>query len=371
MILDILIYAIMPLSVFDKPRLMMLVIAMTIVSWSVCAEKMQNVMPIISAFNENQDDLNVIKSSPNSFVALDFSIQNAESWDARDKPTNQVFNCINGEVITGFEYDNVTIETFAGSFFSEAVIYFTDSNRNDDGIRFIIGANNPNPGTSTFNSDGIIDITDLGADDIVSQNDDKFFMQFYEETDDLSGVVDARYTNGIVKVWGIDLTPSDDCPFIKAAAEEPNLSVSYNISQTSDDIVIGNSISYDIAISNNGNGVATNVMIEHELSPKLLFSEFSCDDGNTFDNSENTMNVDDIEANMTLNCSLEASITAFGEISNSINVQTDNDSDLSNNSITLTIMGAAVIIPVNSVFALLMLFLAVVFFSRKKINKVH
>lgn len=362
----------MPLSVFNKPLLMMLIAIMIIISGPVFAEKSHSAVAMISQINDSHDD-DIIdeRSTPNSFVALDFSIQNAESWDTRDKPVNQVFNCVNGETITGFEFNNVTIETFAGSFFSEAVIYFTDSNRGDDGIRFIIGANNPNPGTDTFNSNGIIDITDLGANDIVSQNDGKFFMQFYEETDDLTGVADARYTNGILKIWGIDLEPSNDCPFIEAVVEQPDLSVDYNISQTSDASVIGNSITFDVAISNNGNGVATNVMIEHELSSKLSLSDFSCDDGSSFDNVESPINVNNIEANMTLNCSLEATIIAFGEISNSIRVQTNDDSDTSNNSAILVIMGAAVIIPVNNLLALLVLMMAVIFFTRKNIKKSH
>ncbi len=352
----------------NKPHKVMIALSMALIRASVCAEKNLSVVPMVSTLDNNQTIINDIRSTPNSFVALDFSLQNAESWDSRDRPVNQVFNCMNGDSITGFEFSNVTIETFAGSFFSEAVIYFSDSDRGDDGIRFIIGANNPNSGTNTFSSDGIIDITDLGIDDVVSRNDDQFFMQFYEETDDISGVVDARYTQGILKVWGIDLIPVEGCPFIEMEAQEPDLSVTYSVSDDSDEPTVGNVIDFDIAITNQGTGIADNIMIQHQLSPKLRFKDFSCDDGSQFGDDNALMSVDNIEPNSTLQCTLSALILTFGEITNDITVQANNDSDVNNNDASITINGAPVVIPVNNWLALLLLLSAMALITWRTIT---
>ncbi|HHL32230.1 MAG TPA: hypothetical protein ENJ41_06550, partial [Oceanospirillales bacterium] len=292
-------------------------------------------------------------STPNSFVALDFSIHNAESWDAKDQPKNIVTNCINGDVITGFEYNNVTIQTAANSYFSEAVIYFSDSNVGDDGIRLTIGFGNETSGTAVFNSDGILDISDSGNEDVLSLADKKFFMQFYEKIDDSPNVVDARFTNGVLKVWGQNLIANSGCPFIEGSTPPPPVSadLSVDLSLNDDDGVylLGDTLEYALTVSNNGDATATNVSIENNLSYEARFVAMSCDDGTSIEAVEqySSVNVQNIAANSTLSCTIEAVISAFGGISNSVTVSAANDDDSSNNAVVLEINGAVRAIPAN------------------------
>ena len=335
------------------------------------ADKQSNqITEIISAIETNShtpailgDDTTL--STPNSFVTLDFSIANGESWDAKDQPKNVITNCIDGKTITGFEYSNVTIKTVGGSYFSEAVIYFSDSNNGDDGIRLTIGAGNESSGTATFSSDGVLDITDSGNEDVNSLSNDNFNIQFYEIIDDSPDAVDARFTNGLLKVWGTDLVATNSCQFA-AGILETDLSVEYLLNQNKAQ-GIGESLTFDVIVNNNGANTATNVVLENEISPRLQFTNMACTGGTTFNNIEDIimMSVQDIAANSSLSCSISANIIASGQISNSVVVTADNDSDISNNSATVFINGIARVIPVNNRFAIAFLLLCLVFYAKR------
>ena len=356
-------------SVFYKNSKFILAALLVSVSLHVFADKDVQIDSFISAIGTGEViSENSVKSTPNSFVDLDFSIHNGESWDSKDKQNNIISHCMDGTAITGFEAINVTIQTFVGSYFSEAAIYFSDSNLGDDGILYVIGSGNNTSGTATFNSNGILDITDASNEDVLSMDDDKFFIQFYEIIDDSQGTIDALFTNGILRVWGVDLVASSDCPFVEAVAIEPaELSVEYSLNQnTSSTNRIGSTLTFDITIINNGESAATNVSIENELSPVLRFIEMSCDDGTNIEDVTETTNLQDIAANSSLHCSLDAVIISYGQISNSITVSSDSDSDISNNSTTLIISGAALAIPINNYLALLLLAMCLLYFARKK-----
>ncbi|MBL4659862.1 MAG: hypothetical protein JKY19_05870 [Alcanivoracaceae bacterium] len=333
------------------------------------ADKDDQIDSIISAITDSRianSNENSILSTPNSFVALDFSFHTAESWDEKDQPKNIITNCINGDSITGFEYNDITIETVAGSYFSEAVIYFSDSNLGDDGIQLTVGSGNETSGTAVFNSNGILDISDFGNDDVTSLADGQFFIQFYEKIDDSQDAIDARFTSGILKVWGKDLLVSSSCPFVAGAIVEPDLSVEYSLNQGSDGVSIGNHLSYEISINNTGGSEATNVIIENNFSSKLRLSEMSCDDGTVTEDIA-MVDVQNIDQDSSLHCTIDAIVINYGEISNSVSVRSDNDSDTSNNSATIVINGAALVIPVNNYFALLLLVLGLMYFARKRV----
>lgn len=307
-----------------------------------------------------------VKSTPNSSVALDFSNQIAESWGERDQPKNMVVQCINGDVITGVEYSNVTLETVGNSFFSEAVIYFTDSEMNG-GLNFLIGSGNENSGTAVFNSNGIVDITDSGNSDVISLIDKKFLIQFYENVDDIRDAVDARFTSGILKIWGINLTPAENCPFISTTnSGGSNLGVSYSLS-TIDPLHVGDTVVFDIVVNNSGIDAATAVIIENTLSPNLDFSQFNCDDGTLISSPDSiaSVNVNDIAASGTLNCTLEAAIISAGSIESSVNVTTTFDFDLTNNSIIIVLAGASISVPINNTITLILIVFGLLFFTRK------
>lgn len=309
---------------------------------------------------------NTIKSTPNSFVVLDFSKKIAESWDNKNKPSNMVAHCINGDLITGFEYFNIKIETVGRSFFSEAEIVFSDSSAGENNIILSIGSINETFGTAVFNSNGISDITDLGHSDVASLADKKFIMQFYETIDDRNDEIDARYTDGLLKIWGINLTGEENCPFISSTQGIANadLSVEYNL--TAAKSLIGDSISFDIIVTNSGVGEATTVVLENTLSPNLQFVQLTCDDGTSVSSPDpiSSVNVINIPAAGILNCALSATISSSGSIQSTVNVTASNDLDVTNNSAAIVFAGANVI-PINNSLALLLLIFGLLLFAKK------
>ena len=347
-------------------------IAMLLATVSYAFANNKHGSQLVSAVNANDklsiEDTFDIRSTPNSFVALDFSIQAGESWDAEDKPSNITINCINGDAITGFEYNNVTIETFAGSYFSEAIIYFSDSN-GEDGLRLAIGALNDTAGVETFSSNGVIDISDIGFDDVVSLNDSKFLMQFYEIVDDVQNAIDARFTNGVLKVWGINLEASNNCPFVEAVVlEVADLSIDYVFAANKVNFV-GEEISFDISINNVGGTEATNIVLTNNLSEKLQFLALDCSDGTVISEGDSsTFDLPDIAAAGSLSCALKSQVIASGQIFNDISINSDIDSDTSNNSANMEISGAAVAVPVNNSLALLLLAFGLLFLVRYSIK---
>ena len=363
------------LTPYKYSKIITSVLLAGMVSLAHASKQDEQINEVISAIDNkttNNQDGSESRSTPNSFVALDFSLQTAESWDAKDQPKNMITNCIDGKVITGFEAIDVTIQTFANSYFSEAVVYFSDSNTGDDGIRYVIGSGNETSGTATFNSNGVLDISDTGNEDVTSLNDDKFFIQFYEQVDDSQNVIDALFTSGVLKVWGTDLVATSGCPFIEGMViDEPaDLSVEYSLNEAANNINhVGGTLIFDIVVANSGDGDATNVAIESDLSTNLRFNEMSCDDGTNVDSMIASIAVQDIAAGSTLSCTLDAVIIDYGAINTSISVASDDDDDLNNNSATLVINGAVRVIPVNNFMALLLLVFGMMLFARKLFAK--
>jgi|GEM_PF-1388965 len=312
------------------------------------------------------------KSTPNSFVTLDFSVKTAESWDLKDSANNMISHCIDGDVITGVEFTDVTIQTEGNSFFSEAVIYFSDTN--DQGLKLQIGSGNETSGTAVFNSNGMFDITDSGNVDVVSLSDKKFMIQFLENIDDNENQIDARYTNGVLKVWGVDLTATDDCPFTSSTnSGGVDLVISYTTASTGP-ISIGDTIIFNIVVTNGvpNFDVATGVVIQNIVSPHLEYSEFSCDDGTLVSSPDSiaSVNVNNIPLSGVLSCTLETTVISAGRIESSVTVSSATfDIDNANNSAPIVLAGASVIVPFNSTLTLVFLVIGMFFFARR-FNKV-
>ena len=349
------------------------VVLLTTVSLSVFASKSSDqiidVLSKIPSSSMESFDKNSNKSTPNSSVVLDFSIATGESWDIKDSSNNVIENCINGSSITGFEYNNVTIKTVGGSFFSEAVMYFSDSNNGSNGLRLTAGAGDESSGTKTFSSNGILDLTDNGLDDIGSLSDGNFIIQLYENIDDVVNSIDARFTDGTVTVWGVDLAPTNNCLFFMGDGQtNSDLSVSYTVEDQAR-VNLNNDLEFSVSITNNGGDSATNVRLNNTISDKLTFNQMSCDDGtSTTDvNDISNLNVQDIASNDTLTCNIDTTVIAYGNIQNSISVTADNDTNSSNNSATVIASGAFRVVPVNDYFALVLLTLAILFFARRRV----
>ncbi len=337
---------------------------------SVCAQKQSlGRVEFISANNITQTT-SAVNHPANSFVELDFSLTQGESWDVKGQASNMVVNCIDGSFITGFETSNVVIQTVGRSYFSEAIIYFSDSQQGSNGIEFAVGAGNHNSGTYSFSTTNVLDITEFGSTDIESLSDNKFYMQFYEVTDDISNGIDARFTAGKLKVWGVDLEATASCPFIELVSEA-DVSIALS-SDKSNGLSIGESVALEMTASNNSTtSTAINVLVESSLSASLQFIDLSCDNGfSTLDVSEaQSIVLGDVTANSSIVCTLNAEVLDLSDISATVNITSDNDSDLSNNSTVLVIMAAAHSVPVSNWFVLSTLFLLLItsgLYFRKK-----
>jgi uncharacterized repeat protein (TIGR01451 family) len=358
---------------------MLLVIFSISISVAFADKHSNQITKVISSFGKQNLVKNVLLSTPNSSVTLDFSLATGESWDAIGSSNNVVLNCFNGKSITAFEYTNITIQTEGSSFFSEAIMYFSSSANEDDGLNAIklkVGTDNETSGTASFNSPGILDLTDSGQPDIFSLSDNKFNLQFYEHIDDVVDAIDARFINGKLKVHGVDLTANENCPFIKGTTNSTplaDLSVSHT-AEISGENQIGSNLEYVVNVLNNSPDYsATNVRISSVLSSNLNFTQATCDNGtNTMvANDIASLAVGDIAANATLQCTLTAEITEVGEYTNNLTILSDNDPDVNNNAAIIVIINgpaAAIAVPINNLLTLLILMFALIY-SAKRIKK--
>ena len=321
-----------------------------------------------SSGTEGTNSTQSVNSQPNSFVTFDFSQYHVESWDGKDSANNVQAHCFSGSMITGVEYNNVTIQTVSGSYLSEAVIYFSDSNAGDDGLRLVLGAGNEFSGTESFSSNGILDITDNGLSDVASLADGVFLTQFYEKIDDLNNSVDARYTSGTLKIHGIDLVANNNCMFVQGAEAGSDLSVDFSVEDYGDELKLHDDLQFNIVVTNLGSGNATNVVLNTQIGSNLKLQEFSCDDGtNTLERDAiSSLSVQDIASSDSLNCVLSTKITSGGNIKPEITVTADNDIDNSNNYGIQSIAGVLVVVPVNNLLALAVLLFGIVLVTGRK-----
>ncbi len=323
---------------------------------SVCAQKQSLGSDDFISSNNTSQATSVVDHPANSFVELDFSIAQGESWDTRGQANNMIANCIDGSYITGFETSNVVIETVGRSYFSEAIIYFSDSQQGSNGIEFAVGSGNNASGISSFSTTSLLDISDLNHPDVVSLSDNKFYLQFYEVTDDIPNGIDARFTSGKLKVWGVDLVATASCPFVATVAEA-DLSVSY-LSDKTNGFSVGDNLAFELTGTNNSDNDAINVVVENTLSESLQFLDLSCDNGfSTSDASvAQSVLIGDVSANSSFVCTINAQVLDMNDISASVHVTSDNDNDLSNNSIVLVVMAGAQSVPVANWYMLSVLF---------------
>ncbi len=155
-----------------------------------------------------------ITASAQEGIVIDYDISGAESWDDYGAATNEIhvvdvaslIGLPSGTAVTmnGIGWD-VTIETVGGSWLSEATMYFDDNIApNGVGLFLTPGVADNYPGTGTYTSGGIIDLSDAGIDNIALP-DGLLRLEFYESYDDAAGQIDANYL--ATSVLHLDIVP--------------------------------------------------------------------------------------------------------------------------------------------------------------------
>lgn len=137
-------------------------------------------------------DLDEPAGVPDSIVTVD--ITGVESFDGLNDPDNTVLiEAVGTEcTMTGIGWD-VTLTTIGASWLSEAVTYFDDVGQDGMGLFLTVGVGDNMPGTMTYSSGGIIDLTDNGIPNLTFAVDGDLYMQFYESFVDNPNLPDAIY----------------------------------------------------------------------------------------------------------------------------------------------------------------------------------
>lgn len=307
-------------------------------------------------------------TTPNSSVVLNFANKIGESWDVKGKATNVKAICIQGDTITGLEWDKVQLQTVGQSFLSEATIKFSNST-SAGGVELSVGFGAEKSGTDTFSS-GVFDLTDNAVADIQSTIDKQFLIELFELVDDNQNQIDARYLSGTVTVHGNNLTPVDGCPFIAAAEAQTDVTVKLLSEDSPSEI--GDEFNIDLVVSNNTSVVAKNVIANLSISNNVELKTQNCAHGakGIEEGTSLKFELADLASGDEV-CNLGFEVTGGNEISFSAEVTANNDSNASNNNGSLGLGGlptSTQSIPLNNKFFLGLLVLLIFGFSVRRIK---
>lgn len=139
---------------------------------------------------------------PTASGTFTVDLSGVASWDAQGDSDNDILlidvNAALGGVsgaaatMTGIGWDN-TIATQGASWLSEAVMYFDDNIAPDlSGLFLTTGIADGFPGTASYSSGGILDLSDNSIPDIALA-DGILRIEFYESFDDVADAIDALY----------------------------------------------------------------------------------------------------------------------------------------------------------------------------------
>jgi hypothetical protein len=142
----------------------------------------------------------------------DYSVAGIESWDAYTDPDNVVVDLDLAAALgypsgtylemTGIGWD-VDLETYGGSWLSEIKVYFDDNIAPDGSGLFLTPAVADGfPGSGSYASGGVLDLTDNGIPDIPLPNG-ILRMEFYEGWDDVADAADGLWVCGCLNIQAV------------------------------------------------------------------------------------------------------------------------------------------------------------------------
>jgi hypothetical protein len=164
----------------------------------------------IADFADISFNHNSTRGTGNTIVTITFN-QDIESVDLLSDPDNVVFalDLGGGQQATmhGIGWD-VTIQSFGASWRSEATVYMDDNVAPDlTGLFLTPGVADGSPGTGTYSSGGILDLSDNGIPDIVLPNGEMRF-EFFESFDDVANAADGAWLEGSVLTLDMTIVPA-------------------------------------------------------------------------------------------------------------------------------------------------------------------
>jgi len=124
------------------------------------------------------------------------------SWDLPGALVNEwVFDPAGvGANLSALSWD-VTIRANGASWLSESRIYFDGSDQDGSGLWLTPGVADGFPGTGSYASGGIIDLTDNGIPDVPVLADGLLHMELNESFDDVPGAIDNNWLSGNVTLY--------------------------------------------------------------------------------------------------------------------------------------------------------------------------
>ncbi|MCL4220469.1 MAG: hypothetical protein KJZ65_03775 [Phycisphaerales bacterium] len=142
----------------------------------------------------------------NAIVTITF-LSDIDSVDLELDPDNVVFVFDMGgpATIHGIGWD-VTITALGSSWLTEAYVNF-GALGGTPGLYLHPGAGFSNPGTGSYSSGGIIDLTDNGIPDVVIANG-MMRLEFFESFDDVSNARDGFWHAGSVLTLDMTIVPA-------------------------------------------------------------------------------------------------------------------------------------------------------------------
>lgn len=138
-------------------------------------------------------------------ATLVLDISGEDSWDGLNDASNTVLVVPlgAGASMTDIGWD-VNLTTVGGSWLSEARFYFDGQDQDLTGLFLTPGVGNTFPGSGSFSSGGLIDLTDNGIADIPIGPDGNLYIQLHESFDDVPNAIDANWTAGSTLTIGYE-----------------------------------------------------------------------------------------------------------------------------------------------------------------------
>lgn len=151
-------------------------------------------------------DISMQRLDGNAIVTITF-LSDVGSWDLEGDPDNVVFVFDMGgpATIHGIGWD-VTITALGSSWRSEAYVNFGPLG-GTPGLYLRPGVADSSPGTGTYSSGGIIDLTDNGIPDVVIANG-LMRLEFFESFDDVANAMDGFWHAGSVLTLDMTIVPA-------------------------------------------------------------------------------------------------------------------------------------------------------------------